>query len=248
MYATPPFISRPRRGASPGHARARSWGCGLVLSTLLAVAVGCATPVDPWTVPVEPEAGVDRAPTAPRAPRRSLKDDWRGPRRGLIASLRDEALPPVAAAPPRAEPTSPPARDRETCRRGGAVVEAELCRLTRDLRYPPEVWELGPQAAEQLAELSTLMRRRPSLRILAIGHADATGTGTYNRTLSEMRAMRVREYLILSGVDETRVEAQGSGEDWPAEPNAHHAGRALNRRTQLVPMGTAPRFAFDPRR
>ena len=29
---------------------------------------------------------------------------------------------------------------------------------------------------------------------------------------------------------------------------AHHAGRALNRRTQLVPMGTAPRFAFDPRR
>ena len=65
------------------------------------------------------------------------------------------------------------------------------------------------------------------------GHTDSTGSHDHNRSLSERRAMRVRDVLVESGVPAGRLSARGYGETDPIADNATPEGRQLNRRVQL---------------
>ena len=50
---------------------------------------------------------------------------------------------------------------------------------------------------------------------------------------SEQRAESVKNALIEKGVDSSRLEAQGFGEDKPFSSNDTSSGRKSNRRVQL---------------
>jgi outer membrane protein OmpA-like peptidoglycan-associated protein len=52
--------------------------------------------------------------------------------------------------------------------------------------------------------------------------------------LSQQRAAAVKHSLEAAGVDADRIEAAGRGADKPVADNASDAGRAQNRRTELV--------------
>ena len=63
------------------------------------------------------------------------------------------------------------------------------------------------------------------------GHTDASGSNTYNQTLSEHRAAAVQEYLIkVHRTDPTRVAAQGLGEMEPLIENPYDG---KNRRVEF---------------
>jgi peptidoglycan-associated lipoprotein len=66
------------------------------------------------------------------------------------------------------------------------------------------------------------------------GHADERGTREYNLALSERRAKSVRDYLAIQGVDSSRIEVIGFGEEKPAVAQSNAAAWAKNRRVQLV--------------
>ena len=53
------------------------------------------------------------------------------------------------------------------------------------------------------------------------------------KSLSERRAMRVRDILVQSGVPPKRLSVRGYGETDPIADNATPEGRQLNRRVQL---------------
>ena len=55
----------------------------------------------------------------------------------------------------------------------------------------------------------------------------------FNLTLSEKRALAVRDYLVKGGVDASRLEAGGFGEQYPIDSNKTRAGRANNRRVDI---------------
>jgi fibro-slime domain-containing protein len=86
-----------------------------------------------------------------------------------------------------------------------------------------------------LAEVTSLLRTSPSLRLRIEGHTDSTGNAGYNRDLSQRRADAVRAYLVarLPGVA-ARLRAQGLGPDRPLASNRTAAGRAQNRRVELA--------------
>lgn len=68
------------------------------------------------------------------------------------------------------------------------------------------------------------------------GHTDSTGTKDYNMTLGEERAEAVRLFLNEQGVALNRMNTISYGESVPVADNHSKAGRAQNRRVNLVVM------------
>lgn len=94
---------------------------------------------------------------------------------------------------------------------------------------------LKPASGEALAQVAELMRRDPSLRLEIVGHTDDVGDAAANQRLSEERALAVRSTLVLEHrVQDRRLRSRGAGESEPVAPNTSEAGRALNRRVELV--------------
>lgn len=65
------------------------------------------------------------------------------------------------------------------------------------------------------------------------GHADERGTREYNIALGERRAMAVKEFLVLQGVNGGSIETISYGEERPAVPGSSDASWALNRRVEI---------------
>lgn len=74
----------------------------------------------------------------------------------------------------------------------------------------------------------------PRAEVYVCGYTDATGSEEYNLRLSLKRAQAVADYLVARGVDKERLKIRGFGKQYPVESNASAAGRALNRRTEVV--------------
>ena len=68
------------------------------------------------------------------------------------------------------------------------------------------------------------------------GHTDSTGTADYNQTLGEERADAVRLFLNEQGVALNRMNTISYGETAPVADNKTKAGRAQNRRVNIVVM------------
>jgi outer membrane protein OmpA-like peptidoglycan-associated protein len=71
------------------------------------------------------------------------------------------------------------------------------------------------------------------------GYTDSVGSDEYNQKLSENRANAVRDFLVTQGVQPTNITAAGYGKTKPVADNSTSAGRAQNRRVNLVVSGDA---------
>lgn len=95
--------------------------------------------------------------------------------------------------------------------------------------------KLKPASKSTLDEIVKLLTNHPDLRIIVVGHTDYIGGFDYNIDLSKRRAKTVMDELVKHyGIDETRIKSDGVGYLAPAATNLTDAGRALNRRVELV--------------
>ncbi|MCA9664069.1 MAG: OmpA family protein [Myxococcales bacterium] len=85
----------------------------------------------------------------------------------------------------------------------------------------------------------TLLDNKWVKKVRIEGHTDSRGSASYNRRLSQKRVDSVMAFLIQSGVDPTRLEAKGYGEDRPIASNKTRAGRARNRRVEFTILDPA---------
>jgi outer membrane protein OmpA-like peptidoglycan-associated protein len=90
-----------------------------------------------------------------------------------------------------------------------------------------------------LTEIARALATVPEQKVLIEGHTDSDGSAEYNLQLSRLRADSVRSVLVAGGVSPDRVEARGYGETKPVATNATAAGKAQNRRVELVLEGSA---------
>jgi OOP family OmpA-OmpF porin len=60
------------------------------------------------------------------------------------------------------------------------------------------------------------------------------GSDAYNERLSEHRAQTVARHLVENGVSESQLDVRGFGKKNPVADNSTEAGRAKNRRVEIV--------------
>ena len=94
---------------------------------------------------------------------------------------------------------------------------------------------LDPQSSRALTAIAELLRRQPQWRLGIEGHTDNSGGDSYNQDLSTRRAAAVKEALVGDfAIVPGRLTSAGFGARRPVETNTTIAGRAHNRRVELV--------------
>lgn len=93
---------------------------------------------------------------------------------------------------------------------------------------------LTPDAAASVRALGIYLAALRGGAVEVVGHTDSQGAAAANQALSERRAQQVRATLVAAGLDRGRVSARGAGASRPVADNDSAAGRARNRRVEIV--------------
>lgn len=103
------------------------------------------------------------------------------------------------------------------------------------LQFSPGSAVVEPRFDVLLGKAQTAMDQYPDAPVIVEGHTDSFGSDSTNLTLSEKRAAAVRVSLLRDRESQhERVVAEGHGETRPIANNETEAGRAKNRRIDLV--------------
>lgn len=108
-----------------------------------------------------------------------------------------------------------------------------------DVLFDTGKYTLKPDTKVALAKVSGILAAYPSLKLQVEGYTDIVGSDQYNQKLSENRAGSVKDFLVSQGVSMNNISAAGYGKTNPVADNGTAAGRAQNRRVQLVVSGDA---------
>ena len=88
--------------------------------------------------------------------------------------------------------------------------------------------------------LGQVLRENPDLKLDVVGHTDDVGGAQFNQRLSEARARAVVTALVTQqGIDSSRLSPSGKGASAALAPNTSEAGRAKNRRVEVIAHGMA---------
>jgi OOP family OmpA-OmpF porin len=93
---------------------------------------------------------------------------------------------------------------------------------------------LEPSSQEQLNNVAAILKAYPNVHLKIGGYTDNTGDPAANQTLSEARAKNVMDALVAAGIDPSRLESKGYGDQYPVGDNSTDAGRAQNRRIAML--------------
>jgi len=93
------------------------------------------------------------------------------------------------------------------------------------------------ETSARLDAIKEILKNYPNARFAINGHTDNVGNPKANQKLSEVRAKVVMDALIAKGINPANLTSQGFGASKPVKSNKTAAGRAENRRTEIVYLG-----------
>ncbi|HZP42261.1 MAG TPA: OmpA family protein [Candidatus Binatia bacterium] len=140
----------------------------------------------------------------------------------VICDPMKPAPKPVAAPAPPPPPPPPPPKGTKLGTVGETYFDFDKAEIK------------AHDGRGVLDEIVKTMRDNPSLRVVVEGHTDAIGSDAYNQRLSERRANAVKRYLVAQGIDASRIDTRGFGKSKPVADNGTAAGRAKNRRAEII--------------
>lgn len=160
---------------------------------------------------------------------------------------RTEAPIPATAAAPAPEPSTanldsdgdgvPDAMDKCPGTLKGSNVDNSGCPVKLVLKgqhFQRDSSELTLNARIILDDIAQNLISDPQKNDIEVqGHSSSEGKDAYNMKLSQRRAQSVVNYLKKKGVT-NRLIAKGYGETQPIADNSTEAGRAENRRVELI--------------
>lgn len=111
---------------------------------------------------------------------------------------------------------------------------ALMVTMTAQTSFAVNSAQIKPGFYSTMNKIAHIVNRYGKTHLDLVGFTDSTGSRAYNQRLSMQRANSVLDYLRNKGVIPQRLTAQGMGEDHPVASNATAAGRALNRRVEII--------------
>lgn len=86
---------------------------------------------------------------------------------------------------------------------------------------------------EELDRIIQLLKDNPHLKIEIGGHTDNVAKEELNVKLSKERVNAVKKYILLKGIDDSRIKGVGYGSSKPISSNTTEETRKLNRRVEF---------------
>ncbi|SFE33098.1 OmpA family protein [Roseivivax sediminis] len=142
-----------------------------------------------------------------------------------------EGSAPAQTVPAQTTPTPASAAPDDLA----ATLQATGHAILSDLDFASGDAALPAGSYASLDALADYLAANPDLRVLFVGHTDATGSQEANRALSRRRAEAAATYLRDShDLPAARVGAEGAGYLAPVASNLTEDGRNRNRRVEAV--------------
>ncbi len=115
--------------------------------------------------------------------------------------------------------------------------------------FEPAQARVQSRSYEVLDWVAKVINEHPEIPSVVVGaHTDDRGFPDANRRLSQGRAEAVRQYLITKGVEPSRLQSVGFGQDRPIDSNATSNGRENNRRVEFLLVVPEKEKMGPPRR
>lgn len=114
------------------------------------------------------------------------------------------------------------------------VGEGILVKFDSGILFDFNKSTLKGDAKANIAKLVETLNKEPDTEILVVGHTDNVGTLAANDKVSNDRARSVRDYAISQGLAAGRIKTEGKNYSEPIASNDTEAGRAQNRRVEVV--------------
>ncbi|MBB2925251.1 OmpA family protein [Cellulomonas cellasea] len=168
---------------------------------------------------------------------------------GALEPVSDEPAPLLGAGWPEVPEgaelaaADPAAATWTLLRRSGdlqAIAQAQesprdvAVTLDTNVLFATGATDPGSPAQTVLAGLAADIAARGTGEVLVTGHTDADGTDEFNQTLSENRALAVRESLEPASGGGVTFTSSGRGESEPVASNDTDEGKQANRRVTVV--------------
>ena len=106
--------------------------------------------------------------------------------------------------------------------------------LPGDLCFEPNRSALKPAARGLLDQVVLALRGNPRAELRIVGHTDTKGAAAANNALSLDRAASTRDWFVARGLSPVRIAVAGRGAADPVAGNSDEAGRAANRRVEII--------------
>jgi outer membrane protein OmpA-like peptidoglycan-associated protein len=130
--------------------------------------------------------------------------------------------------------------DRQEQELRAAMAESEAASIQRtqnvltatfksEVMFDFDSSTLKPGAFSEMDRVAGILNKYSQTMIRVEGYTDSKGSEAYNQTLSEKRAMAVKNALTQRGVNPDRIQTVGYGESQPISSND-----AVNRRVNIV--------------
>jgi outer membrane protein OmpA-like peptidoglycan-associated protein len=116
-----------------------------------------------------------------------------------------------------------------------AIVVAGEVKILERIEFDNNKATLRPESDGVLRAVADTLIQHKEIKLVQIqGHTDNRGAKNYNQGLSEKRAASVKQWLIKAGVEASRLQSKGFGQDKPIDTNESDEGRQNNRRVQFI--------------
>ncbi|MGA1225790.1 MAG: OmpA family protein [Tamlana sp.] len=119
------------------------------------------------------------------------------------------------------------------CPEASDEVQKILNEYAKTILFDTGKSTIKTQSAKVLSDIIAILKEYPTSKFTLEGHTDSVGSEKLNQSLSEARALSVKDYLVKNGIDEFRLSTEGFGESKPIDSNKTRAGRANNRRVEI---------------
>jgi outer membrane protein OmpA-like peptidoglycan-associated protein len=113
-------------------------------------------------------------------------------------------------------------------------ITSEVSSKSYQIQFETGSSVIKPESYKLLDEILQSSVVAEGLKVGVYGHTDNVGGAQSNQKLSEDRAASVKSYLLSKGLAAQRMESKGFGPAKPIADNSTSAGRAQNRRVQIV--------------
>jgi outer membrane protein OmpA-like peptidoglycan-associated protein len=183
-----------------------------------------------------------RRPSAPPLPERVTL-----PQRTEPALPAPSATPPVAPAPAETSPepeATPPTAAVPSVEPGSTADFVAFLKgsgETTPHAFAPSPLNFAFNSATPtresegtLDDVATALNDHRAATIRVESHTDNVGSQESNLNLSQARAEAIKNELVDRGVEASRIETAGMGQDLPIASNDTPDGRAKNRRSEIV--------------